>query len=506
MIPLYHPARVRSMDQRAIAAGTDALTLMERAGAALARAAVAEAGRSYGLRVALLCGKGNNGGDGLVAARRLADLGASPTVWLTAGEAALSADAAVQLRRFRASGGRVAGSAAEALAGADLAVDCLLGTGAGGAPRGAVAEAIRALSSSGVAVLACDLPSGVDAATGAVPGEAVRAVATLVVGAHKLGLHLWPARGHCGRMRLADIGIADADADAGAGAAPDAMALGDADVATLLAPPAAHAEKRTQGVVLLVAGSPGMAGAAVLAARGALAAGAGLVTVAAAPQVLAVVDAAVPEALTLELPGDAHDAAKVVAERAADSDAVVLGPGRGLAPEAVELARRLVRDCDRPLILDADGLNAFRHDGAALASHAAPLLVLTPHRRELERLTGDPSVWDARAEAVRALAAEWDAVVVAKGPGTLVAAPDGSRWVNTSGGPELATGGTGDVLAGMLGTLVAQDPRAHVVAAGVHLHGRAGECAAARRGARTTGPLDVAASVGEALRAMEAAR
>ena len=499
MTPLYHPARVRSMDERAIAAGTGALTLMERAGAALARAAIAEAGRSYGLRVALLCGKGNNGGDGLVAARRLADRGAAPAVWLTAAQEDLSPDAAAQLRRYRASGGRVAGSAAEALAGADLAVDCLLGTGAGGAPRGAVAQAIRALASAGVPVLACDVPSGVDAATGAVPGEAVRAVATLVVGAHKLGLHLWPARAHCGRLRFADIGIGSD------GAAPDAMALDDADVAALLAPPAADAEKRTRGVVLLVAGSPGMAGAAVLAARGALAAGAGLVTVAAAPEVLGVVSAAVPEALTLELPGDPHDAAKVVAERAADSDAVVLGPGRGLAPEAVELARRVVRDCDRPLVLDADGLNAFRHDGAALAAHAAPLLVLTPHRRELRRLTGDAAIWDGRAERARELARQWGAVLVAKGPGTLVAAPDGDRWVNTSGGPELATGGTGDVLAGMLGTLLAQDPRAEVVAAGVHLHGRAGERAAARRGARTTGPLDVAAAVGEALRAMGAA-
>ena len=499
MIPLFAPGRVREMDERAIAAGTSALELMERAAGGLARVVLAEAGHGYGLRVALLCGKGNNGGDGLAAARRLLRAGAAPVVWLAAAEGELSAETAAQLARWRAEGGRVALSAQAALDGADVAVDCLLGTGSAGAPRGAVAEAIGALASADVPVVACDTPSGVDAATGVVPGAAVRARVTVVIGAEKLGLRLWPARGHCGRMLGVDIGILRPEDQ------PDAVLLTDADAGRLLPPPDAQAEKRTRGVVLVVAGSAGMAGAALLAVRGALAAGAGLVTLAAEPEVLRQATAVVPEALTLALPEDPEEAAALVLKRAADSDAVVLGPGRGVDAGAVALARRVAAACDRPLVLDADGLNAFRHDAAALAGHASPLLVLTPHRRELERLTGDPDVWDARVDRLPALAAAWRAVVLAKGPGSVLAAPGGRLWVNGTGGPALATGGTGDVLAGMLGTLLAQRPDAETAAAAVHLHGLAGELAAAARTARAAGPLDVVAAIGPSLRRLEEA-
>ncbi|HWH33121.1 MAG TPA: NAD(P)H-hydrate dehydratase [Egibacteraceae bacterium] len=499
MIPLYLPGSVRAMDERAIAGGTPSLELMERAAGHLARAVTAAAGRSYGLRVAVLCGKGNNGGDGLAAARRLLDAGAAPLVWLAAAPEELSRDAAAQLARWRAAGGRVAASAADALRDADVAVDCLLGTGAAGAPRGAVAGAIAAVTASGLPVVACDAPSGVDASTGQVAGPAVRADVTVTLGAEKLGLRLWPARGLCGRLLHADIGVRNS------GDAPDAVVLEDADVAALLPAPEPDADKRSRGIVLIVAGSDGMAGAAVLAARGALASGAGLVTVMAPEPVRPLIAQAVPAALTVALPHDPGHAADLVNERAADSDAAVFGPGRGRGDADVALARAVVAGCAAPLVLDADGLNAYRHDGDALAGHASRLLVCTPHRRELERLTGEEDVWARRAAAAPELAARWDTVLVAKGPGTVTAAPGGRRWVNATGSASLATGGTGDVLAGVLGALLARSPRPETVAAGVHLHGLAGEAAARERTVRGAGPVDVVRGLSEAWRRLEAA-
>jgi ADP-dependent NAD(P)H-hydrate dehydratase / NAD(P)H-hydrate epimerase len=496
VIPLHSPAQVRELDARAIAAGTPGLELMERAAGHLARGVVGLAGRGYGLRVAVLCGKGNNGGDGLAAARVLLAAGAQPIVHLAEPDG-LAGDAAVQLDRWRAAGGRMAASAKDALAGADVAVDALLGTGAAGPPREPYAALVACLRDRPeVPVVACDLPSGVDAATGAVPTQAVRADLTVTFGAHKIGLWLWPARGHCGRLELGDIGL-------GSGS-PAAHVLEPADVARLLPPPDAGAEKRTTGVVVVLAGSPGMSGAATLVARGALAAGAGLVTVATAAEVRAEVAAAVPEALTLGLPyggpgADPDAAFDRLADRLAGADALAVGPGLGHEPSTVALVHRLVREAAVPVVLDADGLNAFRGDGDALADHAAPLLVLTPHRRELARLVGRDE-WDDRLRTVAALAERWAAVVVAKGPGSVVAGTGSPPWVNPTGGPALATGGTGDVLTGMLAALVGQDARPEAVAAGVWLHGLAGEVAGRRTHPRSVTALDVAAAVGGALR------
>ena len=488
MIPLFTPAAVRELDGRAIAGGTPSLTLMERAAAALARAVLDLAGRGYGLRVGVVCGKGNNGGDGIAAARRLARAGASPRVWLAADEQALSADCRHQLARWRGEGGRVEIDLPTMLGACDVVVDCLLGTGAAGVPQGAVAAAIDAVNAAGLPVVACDVPSGVDAASGVVPATAVRADVTVVIGAHKIGLHLWPARGHAGRMVLADIGLQ------GNLKSPAAWSLEDHDVGGLLPPADPGADKRARGVVLVVAGAEGMPGAALLAVRGALAGGAGLVTLAAPAAVVQAVAQSAPEAIAVTLPADGAERARLVLEQAAHSDAVVLGPGVGTAPETVRMVRTVVEACPGPLVLDADGLNAFRGDGEALARHAAAPLVLTPHRRELVRLVGKPDedVWPDRLRLLGELAARWDAVVLAKGPATVIAAPDGRCWINGTGAPALATGGTGDVLAGLLGALLETGGGAEAVAAGAHLHGRAGERVALGT-ADGIGPLAVAA-------------
>jgi ADP-dependent NAD(P)H-hydrate dehydratase / NAD(P)H-hydrate epimerase len=505
VIPLFTPRQVRAMDQRAFASGITMAALMERAAGHLARATQATAGRGYGLRVAILCGKGNNGGDGLAAARRLLDVGAQPTVVLVEGAGTARGLAAEQLRRWRAAGGRLADRAGDALAGADVAVDCLLGTGASGVPRPPYDAAITALNAFDGPVVACDLPSGVDADTGEVPAEAVRAEVTVTLGACKRGLALWPARGHVGRLILGDLGILTPDDQ------PVARILEAADAAALVPPPPDDSEKRSRGVVVALAGAPGMAGAAVMVARGAMVAGAGLVTAATGdPDVMTT---AVPEALTAQVnPGDPEEAFRVIASHLEYADALAVGPGLGRAESTAALVHRLVREVDVPVVLDADGLNVFRHQGDALAEHAAPLLVLTPHVRELARLVGsnaaagEPDPWSARATLVPEKARAWNAVIVAKGPGTMTAAPDGRVWVNPTGGAALASGGTGDVLTGMIATLVAQRPVAESVAAGVYLHGLAGEEAAKRRGPRSVSALDVSAAVPDALRVLDRTR
>lgn len=508
MIPLFSPRQVREMDERAIAAGTSSLTLMERAAGHLARAVVTTAGGAYGTRVALICGKGNNGGDGMAAARRLRTAGAWPVVCLLGDPEDLSGDAGEQLRRWRGIGGRVTTDLRVALRHADVVVDCLLGTGAGGAPRSPYDAAIDAINASEQPVVACDLPSGVDADTGAVPAQAVRADLTLCLGAHKRGLALWPARAHVGRLLLGDIGIGEASD------VPAAHLLEPADVADLLPEPSDAGDKRARGVVVIVAGSADMSGAALLTARGALAAGAGLVTVATTTAARRLVAPNVPEAMTVDLPDDDPDTAferiAGVCERA---DALAIGPGLGHEPPQTTLVQRLVGQLDLPTVLDADGLNAFRHDADTLAAHATASLVLTPHRSELLRILGADGdghadgdhadrddLWDRRADAVSELASRWRATLVAKGPGTVVAAADGRVWINSTGTAALATGGTGDVLTGIIAAALAASADPARVAGSVALHGMAGQVAAAGSSTRSVTSLDVARAVPGALR------
>jgi NAD(P)H-hydrate epimerase len=496
MIPLFRPAQVREMDRRTIARGVPALRLMERASGHLARAVLALAGRSYGLRVALLCGKGNNGGDGIAAARHLAAAGAWPVVCLTSAPDDLSGDAAVQLRWWRAQGGRVETSLTDTLALADIAVDCLLGTGASGAPRAPYDVAIDALNASGLPVVACDLPSGVDADTGVVEAQAVRADMTLSLGAHKRGLALWPARSYVGDLRVGDIGVVTDEDRA------DTHLVTAGDVPALLPEPSNDSDKRARGVVVIVAGSDDMSGAAALCARSALSAGAGLVTVATSPLARRMVAPTVPEAMSLDLPRDDPDAAfERIAGACERADALAIGPGLGHEAAQVALVRRCVSELDLPIVLDADGINAFRHDAKALAEHAASTLVITPHRSELSRLLGEPEddLWARRITRVPEVARDLRATVVAKGPGTLIAGPDGRTWINDTGTVALATGGTGDVLTGMTVAALAAGTDAARVAATVALHGVAGQVAADGGSARSVTALDVARAVPHAV-------
>jgi len=498
VIPVLTADEMRRADRRTIEEiGLPGPVLMENAGAAVVRAVDERFGGAR--RVAVLCGRGNNGGDGFVVARRL---GRRATALLLGGRDGVSGEARIHLVACERSGVPilevvdVAGweKAAASVADADLVVDAVLGTGLRAAPAGLAAVAVawtRARRAAGVPVLAVDLPSGVPSDGGAFDWPAVEADLTVTFAALKRGHVLPPAAGHAGDVVVADIGISRESIEA---SSPSLFLLEDADAAAAFPRRPRGAHKGDFGHVLVVAGSVGKAGAAVLAAGGALRGGAGLVTVATPEPCLASVAAARAEAMTVPLPATASGAfAEEALDRllalAAERDAVVLGPGLGQEPGTRALARALVRACPVPLVVDADGLNALAPAGpgdrAGLEAlrRAAPT-VLTPHPGEMARLVGKPvrEVQAARPETALALARETGAVVVLKGEGTVVADPVGRAAVCGAGNPGMATGGTGDVLAGLVGALLARHGALLAATAGVVVHAKAGDLAARQKG------------------------
>jgi ADP-dependent NAD(P)H-hydrate dehydratase / NAD(P)H-hydrate epimerase len=490
--PLLDAAAARRGDEAAVAAGDSWNELMSRAAGHLARGVLGLAGRGYGLRVAILVGKGDNGGDGWAAAPRLRDAGAQVRIVAVDGLDVEVSDATAAARSaWLRSGGRTSvgtEGVAAVLAGCDVAVDCLLGTGARGAPRGPAGVATTALRTAhahGTPVVACDVPSGVSADDGSVADAevAVRADLTVTFGARKRGLLLHPGAEHAGRVVVGDLGErydpghADWTALTPAGAAP--------------APLAVAADKRARGSVLVVAGAVGTSGAASLAATGALRAGAGLVTAAVPEPVRTEVAARTDAGVMVRGVPAAGDGAVAGVDGLPDLDGfdvVTAGPGLGFGEGAAALVAHLRTHAPR-LVLDADALNVHRDDPDALADHAGEL-VLTPHERELARIGAGqdgPDAWANRVERVPALAARYRATIVAKGPGTLVAAPDGRVWVCPAGGPALGSGGTGDVLAGIVAAAIARaDDVPLAVARAVWWHAVAGRRAGDDRAGRAT--------------------
>ncbi len=492
-IPLLDAAGARAGDAAAVEAGDTWAALMDRAAGHLARGIVAAGGHGYGLRVAILVGKGNNGGDGWAAACRLREHGAMAWVVAVDGrDVEVSDEAAANRAAWLTGGGRTSDGLADldaALAWCDVAVDALLGTGTRGAPRGSAGAGVAGLRrahASGTIVVACDIPTGVDADDGAAaPDAAVVADLTITFGGVKRGLLLHPGAAHAGRVLVGDLGPrydpggTTWEALTPAGAAPSRF-----DAAT---------DKRGRGTALVVAGAVGTSGAAALAATGALRVGAGLVTVAVPAPVRA--DVAVstdPGVMARALPADEQggvDAAAVHAMPNLDAvDVVVAGPGLGHGPGAAAVVAALRRDARR-LVLDADALNVHRDAPEALGEHRGEL-VLTPHEREFARIGGGHDghdAWSHRVERAPALARSLDATIVVKGPGTIVAAPDGRVWVCPLGGPELGSGGTGDALAGIVGAAIATaDDVPLAVAQAVWWHAAAGEAAGRRAAGRAT--------------------
>ena len=500
---------MRELDRRAVEEhGLPVVALMEVAGAALAREAAALRAGSGGQGPAvLLCGGGHNGGDGLAAARHLVAAGVPAQVLLFADPHRLGAAPAANLALLPASGIPVLTHPATPDVGrlcreAGVIVDCLLGTGFHGVVRPPLPDVIAAANAAGPPILAADIPSGLSGELGIGPGgPCIRAQRTICFGAVKAGLFCEPGRGFAGEVRLEPLGIPEA-----AWAGIDLVrGLGAADVAAWLPVRRGAGHKGTYGTVLALVGAVGYAGAATLCAEGALRSGAGLCQVACPVAVAPIVGAKLTEATLRPLPAEGEGGlAAAAAERLpgllGGAEAVVAGPGLGRGPGVRAVIARLLQLYAGPLVLDADALQAV--DLAALRA-AAGRVVITPHPGEAGRLLGLSSadVQADRLAAVGRLAAEGRCVAVLKGAGTLVAAPQAPVACNPTGNDGMGTGGSGDVLAGLLAGLCAQgaEPTAAAMA-GVYLHGLAGDLAAAELGRRAMLPSDLLAHLPAAFR------
>ncbi|GAC1318547.1 MAG: bifunctional ADP-dependent NAD(P)H-hydrate dehydratase/NAD(P)H-hydrate epimerase [Thermoleophilaceae bacterium] len=490
--PLFEADEMRAADEFATAhGGVASLDLMERAGEAVARAAL-ERARAGPIRIVV--GKGNNGGDGLVAARVLRAGGREVDVLAPVALDDLQGDARINLERLPGAGPEP--FRADALESSGAIVDALLGTGFSGAPREPAASAILAIqSTTGPPVIAADVPSGVDASTGEVEAEAVRAEATVTFHGSKVGLHIAPGSLHSGEVQVVSIGLPRG--------APTGKRAGliSPRVISLVPRRGREGSKFTSGTVVIAAGARGLTGAPTMVALAAQRTGAGYVQVAVPASAEQALELRLLEAMTRGMPEHegmhTEAGAREVVALAARAGAVVLGPGIGRGEGPVAFARSLAESLERPLVIDADGLNAHAGRLEALAGRRAPT-VLTPHEAELGRLleTDPGTVAAHRLAHAREAARRSGAVVVLKGDDSIVASPQGPTAISRGGSPALATAGTGDVLSGVIVALLGKglDPFA-AACAGVLVHATAGRQAADRHGADHTIAGDVIESL-----------
>jgi NAD(P)H-hydrate epimerase len=502
LAPLPDAEQQRATDAWAIGErGIASLELMERAGAGLADAIRERVPEG---RLVVVTGKGNNGGDGLVVARLLREAGREVDVLLLAPGEELTGDARVNFDRLPWPGARP--FEAGALHDAAAVVDAILGTGFSGEPRDPARGAIVAINETAgdAAVFACDVPSGVDASTGEIVGDAVRADATVTFHAAKPGLWINPGKAHAGEVTIIDIGIPEG--------APIAASVGliEPDVLDGVPQRGQDSTKFAAGALMVCGGSTGLTGAPCMAAEAAMRAGAGYVTALVPASLNVVFEQRLLEVMSVPLPDKegtlTQPALEVVLERTERADALVLGPGLGRKPGTFKLARRLAAAVAVPLLLDADALNAHEGRLEALAERSAAT-VLTPHAGELARLleTDSAEIGAHRLRCVRDAAARADAVVLLKGDDTIVAAPDGRAGVSRGATPVLATAGTGDVLSGIIGAYLSKgmDPF-HAACAGVLVHARAGRLAAQTIGTEGVIASDVIALLPRARRGDDA--
>lgn len=470
MIELLTTAEMAQADRLAIAGGTPGIELMENAGRAVADA-VADA-HTPGAQVAVVAGPGNNGGDGFVAARLLAERGYGVRLLLLGDAGRLKGDAAAAAQRWS---GPCEAATPAGLAGADVIVDALFGAGLDRPVEGAARAMIEAINGARAKVFAVDLPSGINGTSGAVLGAAVKADATITFFRRKIGHVLLPGRLHCGEITVADIGIG---ADVLAAVKPQ-TSLNTLDLWSKVFPiPRMDGHKYGRGHAVVVSGGITSTGAARLAARGTLRAGAGLVTLASPRGALAVNASASLAVMVRPVDGAAELAAFMSDPR---RNVVVLGPGGGVGREMQDMVlAALAADC--AVVLDADALTSFCEEPqrlfTALKGHPQRGAVLTPHAGEFSRLfqaLPDISQAGSKLEQARAAAVIAGAVVLLKGPDTVVAAPDGRAAIACNAPPWLATAGSGDVLAGFVAGMLAQGmPCFEAASAAVWLHGEAG--------------------------------
>ncbi len=509
--------QMRELDRKAIKErGIPNLTLMENAGRAVAEAAARMTegcnqpnGRLAGHRpIAVICGRGSNGGDGFVAARHLAQMGRRVKVFLAASRQEVTGDAGVNLGRLDETEVPVAEVSdleplIRACCSAPLVVDALLGTGLSGKVRGLPGKVIEALSECGARVLAVDIPSGLDVDSGEPLGLAVRAVETVTMGLPKIGLYLYPGMDYAGRVTVADIGFPPDLVEE----SPSPADLIDPEWVRVLLPrrlPSDH--KGSFGRVLIIAGSVGMTGAACLCAQGAAKVGAGLVTVGCPASVNDILEVKLTEQMTFPLPEtytrslDTR-ALALILELSQEASVVAIGPGLSKEPETAVLVRRLVARVEKPMVIDADGISALADAAMILESDHAPA-VLTPHPGEMARLMAVPTekIQARRTHFAEAAARRFKSTVVLKGACSVIADPGRSLAISPTGNPGMATGGTGDVLTGMVAGLIAQGLLPfEAAAAATYLHGLAGDIAAGNVGQASMLAGDLLGAVPDAI-------
>lgn len=488
--------------------GIPGCVLMENAGRAVA-AAIREQVPTHSHPVWIFSGKGNNGGDGFVIARYLREWGYPVQVMLLADAEKSTGDAALHLRVIQNLGlpietiedtDRLASLAWKT---PGLVVDCVFGTGLRGAVRGFAAEVIEAINNSGKPVLAVDIPSGLNADTGIAEGACVRAEHTVTIGLPKRGLLFAP---EVGELTVVDIGFPESMVEL-QGIQVQEITHGTARERLPVRPK--HSHKGSFGRALIVAGSTGMTGAATLCTEAALRAGSGLVTLASPASLNPTLEMKLTEAMTLPLPETAIGAIawaalEPILDSASRVDVLAIGPGLSQHPETVRIVQHLCTHVRTPSVIDADALNALSQRRDTL-DQLSPSAVLTPHLGEMARLLGE-TVEAVRRDVItvaQTFASQYGIVLVLKGAPTVVAAPDGHVWVNTSGNPGMATGGTGDVLTGLIAGFMAQGLSALDAAVlGVYIHGCAGDRAADQLGMHAMLAGDVLAMVPDVLRGL----
>jgi NAD(P)H-hydrate epimerase len=473
--------------------GTPGHILMERAGAGATEALLEAFPHVRKASVLVVAGKGNNGGDGFVIARLLRRKGIKCEVVLAAKRAEVKGDALRNLTAFLRLRGRVTEVTEPAqldlvqdkLGRCGLVVDALLGTGLNSPVQGLMAALIDLINASGVPVVAVDIPSGLDSDKGEPLGTAVQAELTVTFGYPKLGQIADASEAYVGRLVVVDIGVAS---EAVATVKPQTTLLTQEEVGALVRGRRRAAHKGDFGHLLVLAGARGKSGAALLCGSAALRVGTGLVTLAGPSSLNSVFSSALIEAMTIPFPEQPDGSLSLdegaITQALQGKSAVAFGPGIGVSSETIGLTRWLLAHSDKPLVIDADGLNCLATDVGILQTTREPV-ILTPHPGEMARLvnTSNADVQSRRLEVARSFAAQHRCYLVLKGAHTVIAAPDGRAWINATGNPGMASGGMGDVLTGILGGLLAQGyPPEEACILGVFLHGYTGDLAAQEKG------------------------
>lgn len=483
--------QMSEMDRAAIEdVGIPGLILMENAGRGIVEVARSMLERVKGKTVKIFCGPGNNGGDGFVVARHLLNMGAQVDVLLVGKKENIRGDAHTNMLIYQNMEQSIkqvqATEHVPSDVGADLIVDALLGTGVQGSLRGIFADVVDKINRSGAPILAIDIPTGMDTDTGAVEGPCIHAAATATMALPKRGLLLSPGREHVGKLTVVDISMPEFLCSR---FNSKTFLVMPQDVQKMLPIRPSDAYKNACGTAMVIAGSMGFTGAASLTAESVLRSGAGLTYLSAAKSLNVVFEQRLTEVITVPFEDNGLgcltvDTGEAIINRAASETVVAIGPGLGTHTKTVKLVKMLVEKLDKPLVLDADGLNALSESPDLISKYKNDM-ILTPHPGELSRLIQktNQEILDDRIEIARQTAQSWGQILVLKGSPTIVADKSGEVYINTTGNAGMATGGSGDVLTGIIAGLLAQGMSAiHAAIAGVFIHGLAGDLAKGKFG------------------------